>query len=207
MAPDERVPIRGAERVGETSRRCPACRATLVLYRLQSVELDGCPACGGIWFDRNELRKLKDRLDRGSWGNLRWLDDELDAIGRSDAKPSERRCPRCEQRQLLSVRFGSTDTVIDWCPGCQGCWLDRGELERIVAYLRAKLDHASNAELRAAVLREVKEIARGPEGPVSELLDAAAAVSALVNITILDHPKLFERLLELQRAGRSLGLG
>jgi Zn-finger nucleic acid-binding protein len=201
-----RVPITGATRVGATSRRCPACGATLALYRAFSVELEGCPACGGVWLDRDELRRLKDRIDEGTWGNLRWLDDELDAIGRSDARPSGRACPKCEGARLLAVRVGSTDTIIEWCPACQGLWLDHGEFERIVAHLRGKLDRMTSAEVRAALVQEIREIRSGPQGALSEGLDAVAAVSALVNITIFEHPALAARLLELQQAGRKLGL-
>jgi Zn-finger nucleic acid-binding protein len=201
-----RVPIQGAERIGESDRRCPSCGGPLLRYRVQTLELDGCPACGGAWFDAGELRALKDRVDRGSWGNLRWLDEELDAVGRTEARPTPRTCPRDAGVRLLGVRFGPTDTVLDWCPTCRGIWLDHGEFDRIVAYLRAKLDTATPAELRAALVHELAEIVRGPEGPVSEALDAVATASALMNITILEHPTLFARLMDLQRAGRSIGL-
>jgi Zn-finger nucleic acid-binding protein len=40
-------------------------------------------------------------------------------------------CPRCNGGTLQeSVREGIT---IDACPTCRGLWLDRGELERLVA--------------------------------------------------------------------------
>lgn len=42
--------------------KCPNCPdATLVMTERQSVEIDYCPACRGIWFDRGELDKLLDR--------------------------------------------------------------------------------------------------------------------------------------------------
>ena len=41
------------------------------------------------------------------------------------------RCPRCETRALEELdREGLT---IDRCPGCRGVWLDRGELEKLIA--------------------------------------------------------------------------
>ncbi len=40
-------------------------------------------------------------------------------------------CPRCETSQLTEVeRDGVT---IDRCDGCRGIWLDRGELEKLIA--------------------------------------------------------------------------
>ena len=42
--------------------KCPACPdSTLVMTDRQSVEIDYCPSCRGIWLDRGELDKLLDR--------------------------------------------------------------------------------------------------------------------------------------------------
>jgi len=41
------------------------------------------------------------------------------------------RCPRCE-KEILEERERSGVTV-DLCPTCRGIWLDRGELEKILA--------------------------------------------------------------------------
>ncbi len=43
-------------------------------------------------------------------------------------------CPRCESTSLTEMdRDGVT---IDRCDRCRGIWLDRGELEKLVAYAR-----------------------------------------------------------------------
>lgn len=40
-------------------------------------------------------------------------------------------CPRCESAQLLERE---RDTVIvDVCPSCRGVWLDKGELDKLIA--------------------------------------------------------------------------
>jgi uncharacterized protein len=39
--------------------RCPICREVdLVMSNRQGVEIDCCPQCSGIWFDRGELDKI-----------------------------------------------------------------------------------------------------------------------------------------------------
>lgn len=43
------------------------------------------------------------------------------------------KCPRCEN-QVLDEREREGVTI-DSCPSCRGVWLDRGELERLVAKL------------------------------------------------------------------------
>lgn len=42
---------------------CPACQAEMETRRLRSVEIDCCPACGGVFLDRGELEELS-----GEWG-------------------------------------------------------------------------------------------------------------------------------------------
>ena len=40
------------------------------------------------------------------------------------------KCPLCELEMRITDRDG---VEIDYCPQCRGVWLDRGELEKIVA--------------------------------------------------------------------------
>lgn len=40
---------------------CPACRVNLVMSERQSIEIDYCPNCRGVWLDRGELDKIIDR--------------------------------------------------------------------------------------------------------------------------------------------------
>jgi Zn-finger nucleic acid-binding protein len=39
-------------------------------------------------------------------------------------------CPVCGERLKEIDRSG---VLIDICPGCKGCWLDRGELDKLLA--------------------------------------------------------------------------
>jgi Zn-finger nucleic acid-binding protein len=39
------------------------------------------------------------------------------------------KCPHCEKDLLMTERSG---VEIDYCPGCRGIWLDRGELDKII---------------------------------------------------------------------------
>ena len=39
-------------------------------------------------------------------------------------------CPVCGDKLKEIERYG---VMIDICPACKGCWLDRGELEKIAA--------------------------------------------------------------------------
>lgn len=39
-------------------------------------------------------------------------------------------CPHCQETLVLINRQG---VDIDYCPACKGVWLDRGELDKIIA--------------------------------------------------------------------------
>lgn len=202
----EVTPIKNAKLKAKTAYVCPACEGNLNLYTIYGIEIDGCPSCKGIWLDKEELRKLKDKSEKGSWRKLRWMDDEVEAIEKAYAMPSKRVCPECQGVKLVSTNFGDSNIIIDWCPSCHGTWLDRDEFQEIVKYVRAKLDELSSADMKREVYEEIKEIWDGPEDKISEILDAKAGISALINITIFEHPKLSKLLIRFSKIARSIGL-
>ncbi|MEM7235914.1 MAG: zf-TFIIB domain-containing protein [Planctomycetota bacterium] len=51
-------------------------------------------------------------------------------------------CPLCEVGMEVKVR---EDVMIDMCPSCRGVWLDRGELEKIIADVRRE-ESSSNQD-------------------------------------------------------------
>ncbi|MGD2175866.1 MAG: zf-TFIIB domain-containing protein [Candidatus Brocadiaceae bacterium] len=183
-------PVPGAERGGATDRACPVCGESLARYSAHGVDFEACPRCKGIWLDREELRALKDRSSGELWGSLRWLDDEVDAIESAHAVASGRDCPECEGAELRATTFGTSSVVLDVCPSCRGVWIDRGEFREILQYLKGQLEGMSPEEIREHFRQELREIAHGPEGPIGELRDALAALGALINVKILEHPKL-----------------
>jgi len=52
---------------------------------------------------------------------------------KTSEKPSALSCPRCG-RLMKECAYG--DLVLDECAGCQGCWYDKGELDRAVERFR-----------------------------------------------------------------------
>ena len=47
-------------------------------------------------------------------------------------------CPRCETTSLSERERDGV--VVDACPACRGIWLDRGELEKLIARATRELD-------------------------------------------------------------------
>jgi len=95
--------------------KCPVCRVPMYVVEYKEIELDLCPDCGGVWFDRGELDLL------------------MPAEGALDASPAQteeagRPCPLCA-RTMAKLRIGPGRRVlVDSCAVC-GLWFDRHEVE------------------------------------------------------------------------------
>jgi len=200
-------PIQGARRLSDTDLPCPACEATLGRYKAFGIEFEGCGRCKGMFLDTDELRKLKDRVTADLWSNLRWADDDVEAVGKTKAVVSARRCCKCPDARMLTVLLGPASVPVDVCPKCRAVWLDREEFDEIIEALRAEVDALSSKEMAGEVVEEVKEIWSGPEWVGSEVRDAVAAVATLINLAIMERPALHKTLTKLADAGRGLGLG
>lgn len=38
--------------------KCPSCNETLLMTERNSIEIDYCPSCRGVWLDKGELDKM-----------------------------------------------------------------------------------------------------------------------------------------------------
>src|SRR5713226_3313566 len=109
----EVLPIKGAKLDRTTADQCPGCGKTLNEYTVFSMRFEGCPACKGIWLFKDELRRLKNKVEHGS---IRWLNDEINNIEKTSAVATKRLCAKCKNIKMVSVLFGESSIVIDWCP-------------------------------------------------------------------------------------------
>lgn len=190
-------PIQGAELKQTTGDSCPACGNALSLYTVFSLDFEGCSKCKGVWLVSDELRKLKNREADGS---LRWLNDEIESIDKASAIPTKRPCIKCAGVNMISVIFGNSSIVIDWCPNCHGIWLDRGAFDAITAYLEDERAHAQPKEIEKHAAADIKHaVSGGPESRLDELRDAKSALSTLISATIFEHPKFYDFMANLSR--------
>lgn len=96
--------------------KCPACRVPTYVVEYNQVELDLCPDCGGVWFDRGELELL---LSGGA------------AVPLADARTTEagRSCPLCDKTMEKKNIGPGGRVLVDVCPRDCGLWFDRAEVE------------------------------------------------------------------------------
>jgi Zn-finger nucleic acid-binding protein len=115
-------------------RRCIKCpeHPVLVRQKVDNIDVDLCPACRGLWLDRDEIFQLSTQSD----GAL----DELREMVKAEAEgepmsPSIQPCPACGGKMSLAS-FGSFH--VEHCIPCGGIFLDRGELERVLQTAKSK---------------------------------------------------------------------
>lgn len=119
-------------------RLCPVCNQMLREDHVDSITVDGCPNCGGVWFDYGELTALA----RTHPLAMSMLDGRFrNPMGPPPPPGFSRRCPVCSlplEEQELRAAPGIR---VDGCRRCKGIWLDDGELtalQKLVAERGAK---------------------------------------------------------------------
>jgi len=111
---------------------CPVCKNAMVTLELADIEVDYCTECGGIWLDAGELELL--------FGQLQGVENLLNSFKiYSECTEKRRKCPIClKKMQKIVVGLSKPTLLLDKCPGGDGLWFDKGELQDILN--RAQLD-------------------------------------------------------------------
>lgn len=159
------------------------------------TEVDYCPKCLGLWFESDELRKIKDEKDK----DLNWLDIDLWKdksklkIGRSP-----RLCPQ-DEVPLYEVEYGDSGIEVDVCNLCQGIFLDRGEFKKIIAYLKEKGKEELLKKYLSNLIKEGAEVFTGPEDFKEELADFLTVLKLLNYKFASQHPTISQLILSLPK--------
>ena len=115
--------------------RCPACKAQLVVVERESIEVDWCPDCHGVWFDAGEIELLAERAGKTLEPGL---------VGRPAGKVDEanRRCPRCRRKMEKVTPGPDGELFLDRCTK-HGLWFDAGELGSLMRRLEGHGEEAA----------------------------------------------------------------
>jgi Zn-finger nucleic acid-binding protein len=165
---------------------CPNKHGKMEKVLFHLVEVDYCPECLGIWFDKDELRRAKDARDK----QLNWLDVDLwrDKL-KFETSRSLRQCPVC-RAGLVEVRYDKSKVKVDFCKMCEGIWLDRGEFKQIINYLKNKSDYEILHHYAKNLVVQLWEVFSGPENFRSELEDFLTVLKLFNYKFITQHPHL-----------------
>jgi uncharacterized protein len=169
-------------------KTCPRCKQELRGAEVASVKVEECPTCKGLWFEDQELGLTKDRTD----ADLAWLDFDIWKHPERFQRHSRVvPCPSCgPARSMVAVQYGDTGVTIDCCENCHGIWLERGELERIVAALQQEVDSKDVGDYLRASVEEARELFTGSESLGSEWRDLRSVLHLLQLRFFVDNPSL-----------------
>ena len=96
----------------------------MVTVVIRQVEIDRCPACGGVALDKGEAETI-DAL-----GLAHVIEGGVVATLQHRTTPAN--CYECG-RPMIALR-GAGDVEYDWCDGCERLFFDRGELTALGAF-------------------------------------------------------------------------
>lgn len=173
---------------------CPLHKQTaLEKASFHQVEVDFCPVCLGLFFNKEELRLAKDDKDE----NLVWLDVNLwkDKAKFKIAK-GEFLCPAC-QLPMYTIEYADSGIKVEICVSCKGIWLDRGEFKKVIDYLQNKAQKEIWENYWGNLAKEIGEVFTGPETLKSEILDVLTIIKVLNYKFLAQFPVLTKIALAL----------
>lgn len=116
--------------------------------------LDQCRNCGGVWFDKWELYFVTGKSIRDLEGM-----DASSFIAPVAPHPAKGRCPKCEKELAVFTDNNlPKDALIERCPGCNGLWLNRGELGKYAAHRNSSRAKNQDCNPGAAELDTLKHL-------------------------------------------------
>jgi Zn-finger nucleic acid-binding protein len=176
---------------------CPNCHQTLEGVGVGGIRIDRCPNCQGTWFDKDQLRVLKNREDGGDY---HWLNVDLwKDIDKFRARQQQRySCPK-DGHPMTTVHYGESDVAVDVCSTCQGVWLDKEEYRQIISYLEEAVDSSSAGDYLNDIRQELVQVFEGRESPLGALKDVGKILYLLELRFTVEHPTLAKLAVSFPR--------
>ncbi|HVV35483.1 MAG TPA: zf-TFIIB domain-containing protein [Acidimicrobiales bacterium] len=176
--------------------RCPNDGETLVAATLDRVEVNDCPKCGGIWFERDALTRAKDNAD----DFVRWIDSDVFAAAEASDDETTKACAQCGEPMRTFV-YPHSDVRVEACVADHGVWLDKGEFDKIVSELDGMTNAMSVGDYAHATVDQLKEVFRPHESRWSEVKDFFAVFKLLEARFGTEHPGVAAAVNAASRIG------
>ncbi len=163
---------------------CPACNNELQFEEITGVKVQACEgSCGGLWFEWNAIKKLKDR-NAAAGAELLYVER---AEGVHTFRDIQHPCPHCIHTLLYRHCFSRQfNYEVDQCAKCAGFWVNVGAL----AHLPQNAPTESDQQKAAAYFKNLFEESLRPENLTHP--DTQEAAQTILHIfRFLTPPTLF----------------
>jgi Zn-finger nucleic acid-binding protein len=110
---------------------CPRCNLPLGVEEHGDIVMETCDRCLGRWMDPDDLKAILDVIRLPVRGQAVRTGVDLTDV------TEDALCPRCAEPMLPFNYAGDSGVILDKCPHCGGLWLDKGDLERVLAVVSA----------------------------------------------------------------------
>jgi Zn-finger nucleic acid-binding protein len=121
----------------------------MLVIEYDSIEIDYCVDCSGIWFDAGEIELL---LGPDFSDTINRLYN--DPAAKTDEK--SRKCPTCGKTMIIRKVDESTSLLIDMCPNKGGIWLDGGEINQFVNHLSIDASKDDSSRIMSFIKNVIK---------------------------------------------------
>ena len=162
--------------------KCPNCSGSMRQEVYESVTIDICSTCLGVWLDHGELSTIISIREQ------RFDADEINKAIQSclpqeislEENSRDLACPKCAELMAPVPYQYSSGIMINKCPHKHGMWLDQGELDKIQIYVEKWEDEVlANADAYNSLLKNLKQRQETMLDEVS-ILSAFSFINALI---------------------------
>jgi Zn-finger nucleic acid-binding protein len=115
---------------------CPRCGAALRERALTAVTVVECSSCGGLWLAPAVFDRVCGDAEISARTTRELAEGGAPRQTIDPGKVTYLPCPRCKDRMVRKNFGGSSGVILDVCRH-DGIWLDHGELEKVVTFVRA----------------------------------------------------------------------
>lgn len=151
--------------------KCPKCPGDAELKRVSfdSIDVDECPSCEGVWFDflGNELEVILERgRDHVPEALKSTLTNEHGKVSPADDENVSYPCPRCggKMRSYWYASEKGKTFLVDGCPAGDGVWLDAGELGKAFDFLESSKHVFGEHYTKDGILGKVQDLKKERAG-------------------------------------------
>lgn len=167
---------------------CPNCNIPMTDRKQPDLTVDTCPKCHAVYLHKGELNSMA----TGMSGDIEYC--SVDREFHQDTFP-ERFCPLCRDQLMKKINLlRLSNIILDYCPRCEGFFLDKGEIEQMNEELKKESPSKSSEEYRAMHGSQLVRIDQTSEAIEISFL----GVSRISRARYIRVSVLFEKRLPVQ---------